>query len=82
MNLGYSHRSQQQLCATLLYEIIVKWKKNKQEHQQQTYLNEEECLEEEVKEHVGDDLTDAGKRLRFTSRHFKCQVSYVLQHRI
>lgn len=46
------------------------------------YLNEEECLEEEVKEHVCDDLTDAGERLRFTSRHFKCQVSYILQQRI
>lgn len=42
-------------------------------------LNEEECLEEEVKEHVCDDLTDAGERLRFTSRHFKRQVSYILK---
>lgn len=36
------------------------------------YLNEEECLEEKVKEHVCNDLTNAGERLCFTSRHFKC----------
>lgn len=35
-------------------------------------LNEEECLEKEVKEHVRNDLADAGERLRFTARHFKC----------
>lgn len=35
-------------------------------------LNEEECLEEEVKEHIRDDLTDTGERLCFTSRYFKC----------
>lgn len=42
------------------------------------YLNEEERLEEEVKKHVCNDLTDAGEWLSFTARHFKCKVSYVL----
>lgn len=36
------------------------------------YLNEEECLEEEVKQHVCYDLTDTGERLRLTPGHFKC----------
>lgn len=36
------------------------------------YLNEEECLEEEVEEHICDDLTDTGEWLRFTPRHFEC----------
>lgn len=35
-------------------------------------LNEEECLEEEVKKHICDDLTDTGEWLSFTARHFKC----------
>lgn len=45
------------------------------------YLNEEERLQEEVKEHVCDDLTDARERLCFTAGHLKSQVSYILQKR-
>lgn len=45
------------------------------------YLNEKERLEEEVKKHVCNDLTDAGERLSFASRHFKRKVSNILQHR-
>lgn len=42
-------------------------------------LNEKQCLEEEVKEHVCDDLTNTGKRLSFTTRHLKGQISYILE---
>lgn len=35
------------------------------------YLNEEECLEEEVKKHVCDDLTDTREWLSFAARNFK-----------
>lgn len=35
------------------------------------YLNEKKRLKEEVKEHVCDDLTDAGERLSLTARNFK-----------
>lgn len=43
------------------------------------YLNEEESLEEEVEDHVSDDLTDAGEGLGFPTRDLERQVSYVLQ---
>lgn len=36
------------------------------------HLNEKERLEEEVEEHICDDLTDAGERLSLVVRHFKC----------
>jgi len=42
------------------------------------YLNEEEGLEQKIEEHVCNDLADAGKRLSFTSRHLKRQISNVL----
>lgn len=42
-------------------------------------LNEEEGLEEEVEEHICNDLTNAGKGLGFTTRHFKGQISYILK---
>lgn len=42
-------------------------------------LNEKQCLKEEVEEHVCNDLTNTGKRLSFTTRHFKGQVSYILE---
>lgn len=42
-------------------------------------LNEEEGLEQKIEEHVCNDLADAGKRLSFTSRHFKRQISNVLE---
>lgn len=42
-------------------------------------LNEEEGLEQKIEEHVCNDLADAGKSLSFTSRHFKRQISNVLE---
>lgn len=42
-------------------------------------LKEEESLQQQVEEHVGDDLTDAWKGVRFPPRHLKGQVSYVLE---
>lgn len=47
----------------------------------QVYLNEEQGLQQQVKQHISDALTYAGERLCFTSRHLKGQISNVLQHR-
>lgn len=45
------------------------------------YLYEEEGLEQKIEEHICNDLADAGKRLSFTSRHFKRQISNVLPNK-
>lgn len=42
-------------------------------------LNKKQCLKEEVKKHVCDDLTNTGKRLSFTAGHFEGQIRYILE---
>lgn len=42
-------------------------------------LNEEEGLEEEVEEHISNDLAHTWKGLSFTSGHFKSQISNILE---
>lgn len=42
-------------------------------------LDEEERLQQEVEQHVCDDLTDAGEGLRFPTRHLKSQICNVLE---
>lgn len=42
-------------------------------------LDKEECLQQEVEEHVSDDFADTGEWMRLPPRHLKCQVSYILE---
>lgn len=56
-------------------------KRDTQYRRKDFYLDEKEGLEQKIEEHVCDDLTDAGKRLSFTSRHFKRQISNVLHNK-
>ena len=41
-------------------------------------LEKEECLKQEVEEHVSNYFADTRKRVRLPPGHLKCQVSYIL----
>ena len=45
----------------------------------QSHLEKEECLKQEVEEHVSNYFADTRKRVRLPPGHLKCQVSYILK---
>lgn len=44
-----------------------------------SHLDEEERLQQEVEQHVGDDFADAGKGMRLPAGHFERQIRDVLR---
>lgn len=42
-------------------------------------LDEEQCLQQEVEQHVGNDFTDTGKGVWLSARNFKCEICDVLK---
>lgn len=46
-----------------------------------SHLDEEQRLQQEVEQHVGNDFTDAGEGVRLSARNFKCEICNVLHGR-
>lgn len=46
-----------------------------------SHLDEEQCLQQEVEQHVGNDFTDTGKGVWLSARNFKCEICDVLHRR-
>lgn len=44
-----------------------------------SHLDEEEGLQQEVEQHVGDDFADTGKGMRLPAGHFERQIRDVLR---